>query len=168
MANAKITQLTALTTVDGSDLLAIVDDPSGSPVTKKITRNNLLGEFGKKTVGIMLVAPGTDVAADTDIAFYTIPAELNGMNLVAVHAEHKTAGTTGVTTYDINKNGTTMLSTKLTVDSAETGSDTAATAAVIDTAADDVATNDVITIDCDGVSTTAPQGSFIRMTFQLP
>jgi hypothetical protein len=41
MADAKITALTELTAVDGSDLLAIVDDPSGSPVTKKVTIDNV-------------------------------------------------------------------------------------------------------------------------------
>jgi hypothetical protein len=46
MADAKITQLTELTTVADEDLLAIVDDPSGSPVTKKITRANLLAGVG--------------------------------------------------------------------------------------------------------------------------
>ena len=40
MANAKITALTALTTVADEDLLPIVDDPAGTPVTKKITRAN--------------------------------------------------------------------------------------------------------------------------------
>lgn len=50
MADAKITELTELTTADAGDLLAIVDDPSGTPVTKKITRSNLLGtliEYGQ-------------------------------------------------------------------------------------------------------------------------
>lgn len=42
MADSKISALTALTTVADEDLLAIVDDPSGTPVTKKITRANLL------------------------------------------------------------------------------------------------------------------------------
>lgn len=42
MANQKITELEELTAVDVSDVLAIVDDPSGSRVTKKITVANLL------------------------------------------------------------------------------------------------------------------------------
>lgn len=40
MADQKITELTELSTVDAGDLLAIVDDPSGSPITKKITVAN--------------------------------------------------------------------------------------------------------------------------------
>ena len=61
-----------------------------------------------------------------------------------------------------------MLSTKLTIDSGETGSNTAATAAVIDTTKDDVATNDVLRIDYDQVSTTAPLGSVITLGFDPP
>ena len=41
MADAKITALDANTTPVGTDLLAIVDDPSGSPETQKITLANL-------------------------------------------------------------------------------------------------------------------------------
>lgn len=49
MADTRITGLTELTSVDSGDLLAIVDDPSGTPVTKKITQNNLIGTH--KVVG---------------------------------------------------------------------------------------------------------------------
>ncbi len=41
MADAKITELTELTSPEEEDVLAIVDDPSGTPVTKKITKQNL-------------------------------------------------------------------------------------------------------------------------------
>jgi hypothetical protein len=41
MTDRKITELTALETVDAADVLAIVDDPAGTPVTKKITVANL-------------------------------------------------------------------------------------------------------------------------------
>ena len=44
MSNQKITELAELTEADVNDLLAIVDDPAGSPVTKKITVSNLRGD----------------------------------------------------------------------------------------------------------------------------
>jgi hypothetical protein len=44
MADKKITALTALTAVDNSDLFAIVDDPAGTPTTKKVTAD-VLGEY---------------------------------------------------------------------------------------------------------------------------
>jgi hypothetical protein len=114
-------------------------------------------------IAAQVVANDTDVATGTDQALIHVPF---ARKLTAVHAEVATAGTTGVSTFDINRNGTSMLSTKLTIDSAETGSDTAATAAVIDAAQDDTSVNDVITIDVDGVSTTAPKGLVITMTFE--
>jgi len=42
MADAKITALTELTSVVTTDLLAVVDDPSGTPITKKATVENVL------------------------------------------------------------------------------------------------------------------------------
>lgn len=42
MADTKISALAALTTPANEDLLAIVDDPAGSPITKKITVNDLM------------------------------------------------------------------------------------------------------------------------------
>lgn len=39
----KVSELTALTSPAGEDLLLIVDDPSGTPITKKVTVSNLLG-----------------------------------------------------------------------------------------------------------------------------
>ena len=43
MADVKITALPAATAVTIDDLVPIVDDPSGTPATKKITVANLLG-----------------------------------------------------------------------------------------------------------------------------
>jgi hypothetical protein len=112
----------------------------------------------------------TDVATG-DGKFYThVPPELDGYNLTYVHAEVITAGTTGTTDIQIYNvdNALDMLSTKLTIDSGETGSDTAATPAVINTSNDHVNTNDVLRIDVDAVSTTAPKGLIITMGFKLP
>ena len=41
MADTKITGLTELTGIESGDLLVVVDDPGGSPTTKKITVANL-------------------------------------------------------------------------------------------------------------------------------
>ena len=92
------------------------------------------------------------------------------MNLVDVKGGVITAGTTGTTDFQIRNvtDSVDMLSTKLTIDSGETTSETAATAAVINTSNDDVAEGDVLAIDVDAVSTTAPQGAFITLTFRKP
>lgn len=47
----KVTELTALTSPAGEDLLLIVDDPSGTPTTKKVTVSNL---FGNSTANVVV------------------------------------------------------------------------------------------------------------------
>lgn len=42
MANQKLTQLNALVSVNSLDLTYVVDDPSGTPVSKKCTAQNLV------------------------------------------------------------------------------------------------------------------------------
>lgn len=46
----KISELTALSNASGDDLLAIVDDPSGTPETKKITVANLFANVVSNTI----------------------------------------------------------------------------------------------------------------------
>ena len=45
MADVKISALSELTSVDDSDVLAIIDDPSGTPTSKKITKKNLVRDI---------------------------------------------------------------------------------------------------------------------------
>ena len=73
-------------------------------------------------------------------------------------ANHGTAGTTNATTYDVNKNGSTVFTTKLSVSSADTTGDD--TSANNDTS---LANEDYISIDCDSVSTTAPVDAYIDL-----
>jgi len=62
-----------------------------------------------------------------------------------------------------------MLTTTLTIDEDETGSDTAAAAAVIDASNDDVAENDVIRVDIDAVpGTTGGSGLIVTLGFEKP
>jgi|TARA_R110000803_G_scaffold36912_6_gene79450 hypothetical protein len=50
MADKKITELPALTTAASSDVLYIIDDATGTPVSKKISLLNLLGAVPANTV----------------------------------------------------------------------------------------------------------------------
>jgi hypothetical protein len=60
MADAKITALTALTAASVDDIFPVVDDPAGTPVTKKITYANLIASFS--AVG-QLPFPATKIAS---------------------------------------------------------------------------------------------------------
>lgn len=73
--------------------------------------------------------------------------------LLSVRASLNTASSSGNPTIDINKNGVTMLSTKLTIDATEKTSVTAATAPVISVSA--FADDDEITMDIDAAGTGA-------------
>ncbi len=143
----------------------------GSDAGKAISPDKLAGSvFGLKESEHILFDFTTDVETGEGKAYLHITPALAGMDLVYVHARVITAGTTG--TLDIQIYNVTdsqdMLSTKLTVDSGETGSDTAAAPAVIDTGHDDVAENDLLRIDVDAVPTTAPKGLIVTLGFQLP
>jgi hypothetical protein len=60
MADKKVTQLTALTVPTKDDLLLVIDDPLGSPVSKKITVDNFFGATSTVSVNaISISAVGT-------------------------------------------------------------------------------------------------------------
>ncbi|NBX98132.1 hypothetical protein EB118_17450 [bacterium] len=70
MADKKVTQLTALTAPANNDILLIVDDPSGAPVSKKITIENLLGNTTRLTIASANVASNsTFTLAAEDFVF---------------------------------------------------------------------------------------------------
>jgi len=50
MADKKVTELTAATSTTADDLLMIVDDPNGTPASKKITLNHFFGGVSANTV----------------------------------------------------------------------------------------------------------------------
>jgi lipopolysaccharide export system protein LptC len=154
--------------VKGDVGLGNVDNTSDA--TKNSATANLTNKvFSPKSFGMEVFSSGVNMSTGDAKRFFRIPASLNGFNLTAVAASVYTAGTTGTTDIQIrNKTQTAdMLSTKLTIDSGETDTSTAA-AAVIDAANDDVATGDVIAIDVDAVHTTPAQGLWVEFTFALP
>tara|TARA_R110000824_G_scaffold349329_1_gene536182 strand:+ start:909 stop:1790 length:882 start_codon:yes stop_codon:yes gene_type:complete len=95
----------------------------------------------------------TALTAATDVATFRMPY---AFTLTAVRASLTTAGTgVNLVTVDIHESGTTILSTKITIDATETTSYTAATPPVIsDTslAVDAEMTVDIDQIDSGGVS----------------
>lgn len=162
----------ASTTATGIVELAIVSEVNtGTDTTRAITADALAGSnLGEKAVSVYVVAAGTATEVGDGKAYFNIPSSVAGMNLVEVHAHVITAGTTGTTDIQIHNltSAVDMLSTKLTVDSSETSSSTAATAAVINGSNDDVVANELIRIDVDAISTTPAQGLVVTLIFRLP
>lgn len=124
----------------------------------------------RKSIIVQVVDGATDLTTGDGKAYLTIPEQLNGMNLSAVHARVITAPVGATVSIQIHNvtDAADMLSTALTIDATETGSDSAATPAVINTSADDVVTNDLLRIDIDQVgSSTAGAGLIVRLEFDL-
>jgi len=166
----------ATETVEGLvELATAAETTTGTDASRAVTPDGLAGsDYGKTVVSILVFDDSQDCVTGDGAGdvFWRVPAVLNGYNLVAVAAQVQTAGTTN--TMDIQiariRSGTPadMLSTKITIDSTEIDTATAATPAVINGANDDVATGDQIRIDVDAVHTTKAKGLMVELTFQLP
>lgn len=65
MADQKITQLTENTTPADGDLVAIVDDPSGTPSTQKATLRNIIQKVGGGSVVDTDIAGGSATSSST-------------------------------------------------------------------------------------------------------
>ena len=111
---------------------------------------------------IIVAASDESTALTTGTAKVTFRMPNYATTLVAVRAGVGTAPTGSVLTVDINESGTTVLSTKITIDAGEKTSVTAATPPVISDSA--LAADAEITIDIDTVgSTVAGAGLKVQM-----
>ncbi len=98
----------------------------------------------------------TVITTGTGKASFSIPW---AYTVTAVYASVNTGSTSGVITIDINEDGTSILSTKLTIDQDEKSSITAAAAAVISDSS--IAAGAEITVDFDGVGVGAKGAKII-------
>ena len=162
----------ASTTAKGKIEVAIASEVNtGTSATLAVSPDAFAGSnAGIRYLQLTCFDYTTDTATGDGKGYFHIPAGLDGMDLIEVHAQVITAGTTNTTDIQIHNLTQTadMLSTVITIDTGETGSDTAAAAAVIDTAEDDIAENDLIRIDVDAVSTTAAKGLIVTLGFRTP
>ena len=69
MADKKVTQLTELTTTADSDLLYVVDDATGTPVSKKVTVKNFFGTVPANTTitGRLVASANTNFRGTTSV-----------------------------------------------------------------------------------------------------
>lgn len=103
-----------------------------------------------ETHGIALSDEITAITTGTNKATMSLPY---AFTVTAVYATLNTVSSSGIPTVDINEAGTTILSTKLTIDASEKTSATAAAAAVISDAS--IAANAEIGFDIDVAGTGA-------------
>jgi len=163
----------SVTVVGAVEIATAAEVNTGTDAARAISPDSFAGSNAAIRYVPLLVTTDFDVSmatGDNQIWFH-IPPGLDGMNLVYVHCEMGTAGTTGTSTIQVHNvdNALDMLSTLLSNDTGETGSDTAASAAVINASNDHVNTNDVIRIDVDAIhSGTAALGPLVTLGFQLP
>lgn len=149
---------------------AASDINTGTDATKALTADALAGSnLGTFLVTIQLHAPSTDLTTGDGKMLWTVPAELNGMNLISVQGAVYTVSSSGTPTFQIHNLTDTqdMLSTLITIDESEYSSATAVTAPVINASYDDVATGDRLRIDCD-VAGTGTTGGEVTLGFRLP
>lgn len=126
---------------------------------------------GKRIVVLPIYAPTDVVGVGTGVAYFPIPIEYNGYNIINAQMSVVSAATAGVLTSNVIRvRGTaiaTVTTTAITIDANETSSYTAAVAGVVGTASDDMATGDFVRWD-NTVAGTVAYGQFGILTFQLP
>lgn len=145
MSDSKISDLTSVVALTDSDEFPVVQ----SSATKSATIEKI-----KNIVPYFFFVPIGDetTALTTGTGKYTFRMPTAGV-ITEVRASLSVAGSTsGTTTIDVNKNGTTVFDTILTIDATEKTSETAATPAVINVGASIIAADDEITIDVDAIS----------------
>lgn len=165
-------------TASGSFLASTSDTNTGTATNKVVTPDGLAGSvLGTKNISIQVIDATTTLTTGDGKAYFRVPAELNGMNIVGAAASVLAKSTSGTPTVQIARgrqaDATTahsfvdVLSTAITIDANEFDSKDATTAAVINTSNDDLATGDLVRVDVD-VAGTGATGLFVTISARLP
>jgi hypothetical protein len=153
--------------------LAIASEvDTGTSASLAVTPDSLAGSnYGEKVIEMVVIDFATALTTGDGKFYFHVPSTLNGFDIVDVHAEVITVATGSTIIIDLYNvtHSADILSTNLTIDASESGSDTAAAAAVISGSEDDLATNDVIRVDIDQIgSSTAGSGLLVTLICRLP
>ena len=170
MTDKKISELASNGTLDGTELVELVQSGSNvkallSAIKTFITTGYLTASSANATYATIAQAKTeylTIACSDESTALTAGTAKITfrmpyAMTLTSVRASLSTAQTSGsIFTVDINESGSSVLSTKLTIDNTEKTSTTAATAPVISDG--NLADDAEITIDIDQVGDGTAKG----------
>ncbi len=120
-----------------------------------------------KTISVSLFGPTVLTTTGIGLAYFHVSPSLSGLSIRNVHAMLITTGTGNTTDLQIIRTRAStpvnILSTVLTIDSAEQGSDTAVTPAVINSSNDDLATNDILSFNVNAVHSTPGRGLVLTL-----
>lgn len=164
----------ATTALQGmSELATTAETNTGTDTARVVTPDGLAGSiYGRKTVCIILMEDDTVVTSGDGLLTWTVPEDLNGMNLVGVGISVVTvddgADDIDVDIYNVTDTAD-MLSTAWQIDGGDDDStDHGAQPGAINGATDDVATADKLRFDVTTYAGDNAAGLQIRMVFETP
>jgi len=84
MADQKVTELANLTTVASEDVFYVVDDPTGTPVSKKISAKSLFGAVPANTTFTHFTTFNNKVTAANGVMTLAAPTTVSSNNATNV------------------------------------------------------------------------------------
>jgi len=114
MADKKVTQLTALTSPNDEDLLLMVDDPNGTPVSKSITVKTFLGALPSNTAitgDLTVTANGSFTGSNVNFTSNVVVTGTATITQAVVASDRLTIKTSRTPS---DNNATTQLGTPVT------------------------------------------------------
>jgi len=173
--------LASETAAGAVELATAAETTSGTDATRAVTPDGLAGsDYGRRQLVYEIIPDATALSTGDGKAYFPITAHLHGWLVVAVSAHvGAVVSSAGAVTVDIDVCGAVatgircsgtnrdLLSTNLTIDVNEDGTETAATPAVINPANDDLVTGEWLRFNVDGAGT-GTQGLYVTVVFQKP